>query len=96
MGPSQYVTQLSPFAVFIQRFGQVLPPGAHPEQVFVIDGAQWIHHWLPDRYPHAPHILDFYHVAEKLAAALAARTPPGCRPNTTASAPASARPSKRP
>ena len=77
VGPSQYVAQRGPFAAFTQRFEQVLPPDAHAQQVFVTDGAQWIHHWLQTRYPHATHILDFYHVAEKLAAAAqAADAPP--------------------
>ena len=77
VGPSQYVAQRGPFAAFTQRFEQVLPPDAHAQPVFVTDGAQWIHHWLQARYPHATHILDFYHVAEKLvAAAQAADAPP--------------------
>ena len=77
LGPSQYVAQRGPFATFTQRFEQVLPPDAHADQVFVTDGAQWIHHWLQERYPHATLILDFYHVAEKLAAvAQAAHAPP--------------------
>jgi hypothetical protein len=40
----------------------VLPPDANAEQVFVTDGAQWIHHWLQASYPHATLLLDFYHV----------------------------------
>ena len=76
LGLSQYVAQRGPFATFTQRFERVLPPDAHAEQVFVTDGAQWIHHWLQATYPHATHMLDFYHVAEKLAAAAqAARAP---------------------
>lgn len=76
LGPSQYVAQRGPFATFTQRFERVLPPDAQAQQVFVTDGAQWIHHWLQAAYPHATHILDFYHVAEKLAAAAqAARAP---------------------
>jgi len=81
MGPSQYVAQRGPFATFTQRFEQVLPPDAAANQVFVTDGAQWIHRWLQDAYPHATHILDFYHVAEKLAAAAqAADAPAGWLP----------------
>lgn len=77
LGASQYVAQRGPFTTFTQRFEHVLPPGAQANQVFVTDGAQWIHHWLQERYPHATHILDFYHVAEKLAAvAQAAHAPP--------------------
>ena len=74
-GPSQYVAQWGPFATFTQRFERVLPPAAHADQVFITDGAQWIHHWLQASYPHATHLLDFYHVAEKLAAAQAADAP---------------------
>jgi hypothetical protein len=76
LGPSQYVAQRGPFATFTQRFERVLPPDAHADQVFVTDGAQWIHHWLQAAYPHATHILDFYHVAEKLAAAAQAAAAP--------------------
>ncbi len=76
MGPSQYVAQRGPFATFTQRFERVLPPDANAEQVFVTDGAQWIHHWLQASYPHATLILDFYHVAEKLAAAALAAAAP--------------------
>ena len=75
-GPSQYVAQRGSFACFTQRFERVLPPDAHADQVFVTDGAQWIHHWLQASYPHATHILDFYHVAEKLAAAAQATNAP--------------------
>ena len=69
MGPSQSVAQRGSFATFTRRFERMLPPDAHVDQVFVTDGAQWIHRWLQESYPHATHILDFYHVAEKLAAA---------------------------
>ena len=54
----------------------MLPPVAHADQVFVIDRPPWIHHWLQTSYPHATHILDFYHVAEKLAAAAQATDAP--------------------
>lgn len=76
-GPSQYVAQRGPYGQFTQRFTQVLPANGTAEQVFVTDGALWISNWLQTAYPHATHILDFYHVAEKLAAvALAAQAPP--------------------
>ena len=58
-GPSQYGAQRGPFATFTQRFERVLPPNAHADQVFVTDGAPWIHHWLQAAYPHATHSLDF-------------------------------------
>ena len=80
-GPSQYMAQRGPFATFTQRFERVLPPAVSAEQVFVTDGAQWIHHWFQASYPHATHILDFYHMAEKLAAAAqAADVPPAWLP----------------
>ena len=80
-GPSQYVAQRGAFATFTQRFERVLPPDVHAEQVVVTDGAQWTHHWLQAAYPHATHILDVYHVVEKLASAVrAAATPPTWRP----------------
>ena len=69
LGPSQYVAQRGPCATFKARFERVLPPDAQREQVFVTDGALWLKNWLEESYPHATHILDFYHVAEKLAAA---------------------------
>ena len=75
-GPSQYGAQRGPFVTFTQRFERVLPPNAHADQVFVTDGAQWIHHWLQVSYPHATHSLDFQHVAGKLAAAAQAANAP--------------------
>ena len=97
-GPSHYVAQRGPFASFIHRFEQALPPDADADQVFVTDGAQWIYHWLQERYPHATLILDFHHVAEKLAAAAqASGAPPAwLPPSTPASGPATARPWNRP
>jgi hypothetical protein len=40
--------------------------------VFVSDGAHWIGKWLKEKYPKATHILDYYHLKQKLA--LAAQT----------------------
>lgn len=71
------MAQRGPYGAFTQRFAQVLPASGTAEQVFVTDGALWISNWLQEAYPHATHMLDFYHVAEKLAAAaLAAQAPP--------------------
>ena len=56
-----------PFCHFTQRFERVLPPDAHADQVLVTDGMQWIIRWLQASYSHATLLLDFYHVAEKLA-----------------------------
>ena len=70
MSDSAYLAQRGPYADFTARFERLLPPatstGPHP-LVFVTDGAPWIHHWITTRYPLATHILDYYHVSEKLA-----------------------------
>ena len=67
---STYVAQRGPYASFTARFEALLPaqplPTATP-LVFVTDGAHWMHHWLQASYPHATHILDYYHVIEQLA-----------------------------
>ena len=72
MSDSAYLARRGPYAGFTTRFGRLMPPntatGAQP-LVFVTDGAPWIHHWITARYPHATHILDYYHVSEQLAAA---------------------------
>ena len=70
------MAQRGPFAVFTKRFEQVLPPDAYAQQAFVTDGAQWVNRWLQAHYPAATHILNFYHVAEKLAAAAQAADAP--------------------
>lgn len=80
MGASTYVAQRGPYAAFTARFEQLLPPqtAATGPVVFVTDGAVWLQQWLASRYPRATHILDYYHVHEKLAAAaVAAHAPPG-------------------
>ena len=54
---------------FLPRFEASLGPWAdQPEQwVFITDGAEWIRHYLQDRFPQATHILDYFHAVEKLA-----------------------------
>lgn len=37
--------------------------------MLVSDGAAWIGNWLRETYPDAVHILDYYHLKEKLSAA---------------------------
>ncbi|MBC7569932.1 MAG: hypothetical protein H7319_09395 [Spirosoma sp.] len=38
--------------------------------MFITDGAEWIGNWLSATYPSATHILDYFHVIEKLALAV--------------------------
>ena len=54
---------------FLPRFEATLGPWAdQPEQlVFITDGAEWIRHYIQDRFPQAIHILDYFHAVEKLA-----------------------------
>ncbi len=72
MGPSEYVALRGDHEAFAQKFEQLYPPGSACRKVFVSDGAQWIGKWLKEKYPEATHILDYYHLKQKLA--LAAQT----------------------
>lgn len=72
MGPSEYVALRGDHAEFAQKFEQLYPPNSACRQVFVSDGALWIGKWLKEKYPSATHILDYYHLKQKLA--LAAQT----------------------
>lgn len=64
---SEYVACRGHYREFIDKFEQLLPPASVCKKVFITDGALWIGHWLSERYPQATHILDFFHVCEKLA-----------------------------
>lgn len=66
---SEYVAQRGHYSEFTAKFETLLPPGSACKKVLISDGALWIAHWLSERYGTAVHILDFYHVSEKLAAA---------------------------
>ena len=44
--------------------------------VFITDGEEWILHDIQDGFPQATHILDYFHVVEKLAEYLERRMPP--------------------
>ena len=67
LGQSQYVAKRGHYLQFTTRFEQLLPPNSLCKKIFVTDGAVWIGQWIRDRYPDAVHILDFFHVCEKLA-----------------------------
>lgn len=71
MTASEYVAVRGHYHGFIERFERLLPPGSVCRKVFITDGALWIGNWLVERYPRAVHILDYFHVCEKLALACA-------------------------
>lgn len=66
---SEYVAHRGHYGEFTPAFEQLLPPLSRAQKVFVTDGAEWIANWLSVTYPDATHILDYYHVVEKLALA---------------------------
>lgn len=70
MRDNRYSAHLGSYPDFLPRFEASLGAwNQHPEQlVFITDGAEWIHHYLKDRYPNATHILDYFHAVEKLTA----------------------------
>jgi hypothetical protein len=69
---SEYVASRGNYEEFTRKFEQLFPPDALCRQVFISDGALWTGKWLFEKYPHATHILDYYHLKEKLAVAAAA------------------------
>lgn len=66
---SEYVAHRGHYGRFTPAFEQLLPPLSRARKVFVTDGAEWIGNWLSATYPDTTHILDYYHVVEKLALA---------------------------
>jgi hypothetical protein len=76
MGRSEYVARQGHYQAFTAKFEALLAAGSTAEKVFVTDGAVWIDNWLSQAYPDATHILDYYHVTEKLALAAPAATRP--------------------
>lgn len=69
MGKSEYVAYRGHCSNFTNKFELLLAPNSKCEKVFITDGAVWIGNWLSETYPNATHILDFFHVCEKLAVA---------------------------
>lgn len=67
MQTSHYVAKRGHYTDFTANFEQSLPPESACQKVFVTDGATWIGQWIADRYPKAVHIIDVFHVCEKLA-----------------------------
>lgn len=64
---SEYVAKRGHWKFFAKEFERLLPPKSPCQKVFITDGALWIGQWLIEQYPDAVHILDFYHVCEKIA-----------------------------
>lgn len=64
---SQYVAKRGQYSDFTEKFERIMPPKSRCQKVFVTDGASWIGQWIKDSYPGAVHILDFFHVCEKLS-----------------------------
>ncbi len=74
---SGYVAFRGNYEAFTLKFEQLFPAASACRKVFVTDGASWIGNWLRETYPDAVHILDYYHLKEKLAiAAQSATSPP--------------------
>lgn len=73
---SEYVAHRGSCHDFTPAFERLLPPDSAAQKVFVTDGAEWIGNWLRTTYPTATHILDYFHVVEKLAT-LARELPDG-------------------
>lgn len=64
---SEYVAHRGHYKGFTPEFEQLLPPQSPARKVFITDGAEWIGNWLSATYSNAVHILDYFHVVEKLA-----------------------------
>ncbi len=67
MKESNYVAKRGHYTHFTTNFEQMLPPESACKKIFVTDGATWIGQWIAERYDNATHIIDIFHVCEKLA-----------------------------
>ena len=67
MGVSHYTARRGHYVDFTTRFEQTLPPESACKKIFVTDGATWIGQWIAQRYAGSVHIIDYFHVCEKLA-----------------------------
>jgi hypothetical protein len=70
MEGTQYVAKRGHYLKFTEQFENLLPPGSACKKIFVTDGAAWIGQWIKEKYGGAVHILDFFHVCEKLSGAV--------------------------
>lgn len=64
---SQYLAKRGYYSEFTTNFERMLPPSSACKKIFVTDGATWIGQWIARQYEGAVHIIDFFHVCEKLA-----------------------------
>jgi hypothetical protein len=67
MEHSEYVAHRGHCSEFSEKFEELLSPESACKKVLISDGATWIKNWLTRSYPNATHILDFFHVCEKLS-----------------------------
>ena len=67
MDESEYVAHRGHYAQFTSAFEVLLPPQSATQKVVISDGAAWIAPWVAQTYPDAVHILDLFHVLEKVA-----------------------------
>ncbi len=67
MEQSHYIAKRGHYSGFTEIFERLMPPTSKCKKVFVTDGAAWIGQWIKESYPNAVHILDLFHVCEKLA-----------------------------
>ena len=67
-GLSQYVAKRGHYTGFTSLFEKMLRPGSACKKIFVTDGATWIGQWIEQQYKGSTHIIDIFHVLEKLAA----------------------------
>lgn len=67
MGDSEYVAHRGHYTKFTSAFEELLPPQSPAQKVLLSDGAAWIGIWAALTYPDAVHILDLFHVLEKVA-----------------------------
>lgn len=67
MDPSEYVAHRGHYRDFTTAFERLLPSESPAQKVFLSDGAAWIAPWISQTYPDGVHILDLFHVLDKVA-----------------------------
>ena len=67
MDDSEYVAHRGHYLHFTRAFEKLFPPQSATRKVVISDGAAWIAPWVSLTYPDAVHILDLFHVLEKVA-----------------------------
>jgi hypothetical protein len=66
---SVYSAHLGHYQGFIPKFEATVSvfESCGEKKVFLTDGVSWLHEYLKEKHPAATHILDLYHVKEKIA-----------------------------